>query len=267
MRLTYGRAHADARRAHRQLTPGAIRSAAAAFVPSSTRSASRAVRRARSAVRTSRSVSSAPAIRQTRASHATAPLRSHRILRLRQGHSSWRSSGSRRTSCRGSHDGGAAPDRDPVDDRLVRAIRWTLLRESRAAPSWAFTVVRAAQGDAPGGRRHPAPAMRSSASATRSPPSSPRSSRWGSSRFLWQAAVAGHHALGEPLRCVDHRAGRDRADDGDRARRARRSRVRAGRLDRRPRRARRPLRPPARRASGRSTTWSASPTAAASTCS
>ena len=59
--------------------------------------------------------------------------------------------------------------------------------------------------------------------------------------FLWQAAVAGHHALGEPLRCVVVGPAETVRDDRDRARRARRARVRAGRLDRRPRRAGRPL--------------------------
>ena len=169
--------------------------------PNSTRWDSRAGRRARSATRTTRSVSTAPALRQTRSSYRTAPLRSHRILRLRQGHAVlalvWFS----------AHE----LSREASLQRALTAvlwtivwyasIRWTLLRESRAAPSWAFTVVRAARehcsrarvilagnailgtGDSIGSELAAIAAM-------------------GMIAFLWQAAVAGHHSLGEPLRCV-----------------------------------------------------------------
>ena len=208
----------------------------------------------------------APALRQTRSSYRTAPLRSHRILRLRQGHFFlallWFS----------AHE----LSREATLARALTAllwtvvwyasIRWTLLRESRAAPSWAFTVVRAAQGALLAG------AVILAGNAILGTGDSIASElaaivAMGTIAFLWQAAVAGHHALGEPLRCVIIGPGRDGADDGDRARRAGRPRLRAGRLGRRPGRAGRARLDAARPASARWTTWSASPTAAASTCS
>ena len=143
----------------------------------------------------------APALRQTRSSYRTAPLRSHRILRLRQGHVFlallWFS----------AHE----LSRDASLGRALTAllwtviwyaaIRWTLLRESRAAPSWAFTVVRAAQGGLLAGvvilagnaiigtGDHIVSELSAIAAM-------------GTIAFLWQAAIAGHRALGEPLRCV-----------------------------------------------------------------
>ena len=233
---------------------------------SSTPSDSPAGRRAPSATRTSRSVSTAPALRQTRSSYRTAPLRSHRILRLRQGHAVlaliWFS----------AHE----LSREATLQRALMAvlwtmvwyasIRWTLLRESRAAPSWAFTVVRAAQGALLAG------AVILAGNAILGTGDSIASElaaivAMGMIAFLWQAAVAGHHALGEPLRCVIIGPVRDRADDGDRARSRpapARSSSSAGSTTA-PSRA--PASRPAPRASARSTTWSASPTAAASTCS
>ena len=144
---------------------------------------------------------SAPALRQTRSSYRTAPLRSHRILRLRQGHFFlallWFS----------AHE----LSREATLARALTAllwtvvwyasIRWTLLRESRAAPSWAFTVVRAAQGALLAG------AVILAGNAILGTGDSIASElaaivAMGTIAFLWQAAVAGHHALGEPLRCV-----------------------------------------------------------------
>ena len=113
-------AHADARRAHRQLRPARSGRPPRRSCPSSMRSGSRAARPARSAVRTSRSMSTAPALRQARTASSAAPLRSapdppapagpHRpgvrlVLRAR---------------AVARHDAGTAPDRAPVDDRLVR---------------------------------------------------------------------------------------------------------------------------------------------------
>ena len=146
-------------------------------------------------------MSTAPAVRQTRSSYRTAPLRSHRILRLRQGHAVlaliWFS----------AHE----LSREATLERALMAvlwtmvwyasIRWTLLRESRAAPSWAFTVVRAAQGALLAG------AVILAGNAILGTGDSIASElaaivAMGMIAFLWQAAVAGHHALGEPLRCV-----------------------------------------------------------------
>src|SRR3954453_2486907 len=169
--------------------------------PNSTRWDSRAGRRARSAARTTPSVSSAPALRQTRSSYRTAPLRSHRILRLRQGHAVlaliWFS----------AHE----LSREASLQRALTAvlwtivwyasIRWTLLRESRAAPSWAFTVVRAAEATLlAGGAILAGNAILGTGDTI--PSELAAIIAMGIIAFLWQAAVAGHHAIGEPLRCV-----------------------------------------------------------------
>ncbi len=132
---------------------------------------------------------------------ATAPLRSHRVLRLRQGHAliaaTWFA----------AHE----LSRGTTVARLLVAalytaiwygsIRWTLLRESRAAPSWAFTVVRAGQAGLCAG------AIILAANEVLGT-GDPLAAELGSiaamtaMAFLWQAAVAGHKALGEPLRCI-----------------------------------------------------------------
>lgn len=146
-------------------------------------------------------MSSSTAVRQSRTPSRTAPLRAHRILRLRQGHFVlalvWFS----------AHElSREATLRSALTALLWTviwyvSIRWTLLRESRAAPSWAYTVVRAAQGALLAG----AVILAGNAilgSGDDIVPELAAIVAMGVIAFLWQAAVAGHHALGEPLRCV-----------------------------------------------------------------
>jgi exopolysaccharide biosynthesis polyprenyl glycosylphosphotransferase len=80
-------------------------------------------------------------------------------------------------------------------------IRYTLLRESRAGPSWALTIVRAAEGAV-------IAAGIIIALHTVFERSDPLAGEVGAVAavallaFLWHAAVAGHRSLGEPLRCI-----------------------------------------------------------------
>jgi exopolysaccharide biosynthesis polyprenyl glycosylphosphotransferase len=146
-------------------------------------------------------MSSAPAIRQSRTASRSAPLRAHRILRLRQGHFVlafvWFS----------AHELSRAATLSRFLTAILwtlvwyAAIRWTLLRESRAAPSWAYTVVRAAEGTLIAGV---AILAGNAILGTGDTIVSELGAiiAMGMIAFLWQAAVAGHHALGEPLRCV-----------------------------------------------------------------
>jgi exopolysaccharide biosynthesis polyprenyl glycosylphosphotransferase len=81
------------------------------------------------------------------------------------------------------------------------AIRWTLLRESRAAPSWAYTIVRSVEGSLIAG------VVILSTQAVWETGDSLSSelgaiAAMSAITLLWQSAVAGHHALGEPLRTV-----------------------------------------------------------------
>src|SRR3954451_22856570 len=146
-------------------------------------------------------MSSAADVRTSRLPARATPLRAHRILRLRQGHILlafiWFS----------AHELSRAATLGRFLTALLwtavwyACIRWTLLRESRAAPSWAFTVVRAAEGTLIAG------AVILAGNALLGIGDSISSElaaiiAMGTIAFLWQAAVAGHHALGEPLRCV-----------------------------------------------------------------
>jgi len=81
------------------------------------------------------------------------------------------------------------------------AVRYTLLSESRSSPSWAVTAVRAAE----------AAAVTAVAVVALTALTGVTASPWtlvatcvelGILAFLWQVAVADHHSLGEPLRCV-----------------------------------------------------------------
>jgi exopolysaccharide biosynthesis polyprenyl glycosylphosphotransferase len=80
-------------------------------------------------------------------------------------------------------------------------VRWTLLSESRSSPSWAVTVVRATEATLI--TMVIVLALRTALGLAVPPLALVATTlELGILAFLWQVAVAGHHSLGEPLRCV-----------------------------------------------------------------
>jgi exopolysaccharide biosynthesis polyprenyl glycosylphosphotransferase len=138
---------------------------------------------------------------QVTAARRTRPLPAQKILRLRQGHlviaGVWFAI---HELSRGETIGRAALAL-LYTTIWYACIRYTLLRESRAAPSWALMIVRAGEGALI------ATAIIMSTEAVLEPRDRllGEAGAVGAMALLalaWHAAVAGHKSLGEPLRCV-----------------------------------------------------------------